>query len=134
MTSDQAIFAMSPTDRSGAPLSGSSDYVMHLPSMPPVNQGWTVTAYSLQGFLIPNPIKRYQLNDRSKLTRNPDGSLDVYVQSTEPSDPARAANWLPTAAGQGFEVMWRLLAPKPGRIKGILDGSGWQPPAITLAP
>ena len=134
MTSDQAIFAMSPTDRSGAPLSGSSDYVMHLPSMPPVNQGWTVTVYSLQGFLIPNPIKRYQLNDRSKLTRNPDGSLDIYVQATEPSDPAQAANWLPTAAGQGFEVMWRLLAPKPGRIKGILDGSGWQPPAITLAP
>ena len=30
--------------------------------------------------------------------------------------------------------MWRLLAPKPGRIKGILDGSGWQPPAITAAP
>ena len=29
------------------------------------------------------------------------------------------------------EVMWRLLAPKPGQIPGILDGSGWQPPAIT---
>ena len=130
-TSDVAIFAMSPTDRSGAPLSGSSAYVMHLPSLPPVNQGWTVTVYSLQGFLIPNPIKRYQFNDKSKLTRNSDGSVDIYLRSTEPSDPAQAANWLPTAAGQGFEVIWRLLAPKPGRIEGILDGSGWQPPAIT---
>ena len=100
-TSDRAIFAMSPTDRSGAPLSGSSAYVMHLPSLPPVNQGWTVTVYSLQGFLIPNPIKRYQFNDRSKLTRNPDGSVDIYLQSTEPSDPAQAANWLPTARRAG---------------------------------
>ena len=104
---------------------------MHLPSLPPVNQGWTVTAYTLQGFLVPNLIKRYQLNGRSKLTRNPDGSVDIYLQSAEPSDPAQVANWLPTPAGQGFEVIWRLLAPKPGRIQGILDGSGWQPPAIT---
>ena len=113
------------------PLSGSSAYVMHLPSMPPVDQGWTVTVYNLQGFLVPNPIKRYQLNSRSKLTRNPDGSVDIYLQATEPADPAQAANWLPTPPGQGFEVIWRLLAPKPGRIQGILDGSGWQPPAIT---
>jgi hypothetical protein len=133
MTSDQAIFAISVTDRGGVPLSGSSAYVMHLPTLPPVDQGWTVTAYTLQGFLIPNPIKRYQLNSRSKLTRNPDGSVDIYLQSNEPSDPAQAANWLPTPPGQGFEVIWRLLAPKPGRIQGILDGSGWQPPAITPA-
>jgi hypothetical protein len=130
-TSDVAVFAMSSTDRSGAPLDGSSAYVMHLQSLPPVNQGWTVTVYSLQGFLVPNPIKRYQFNDRSALTRNPDGSVDIYLQSAEPTDPAQAANWLPTPAGQGFEVMWRLMAPKPDRIQGILDGSGWQPPAIS---
>ncbi len=132
-TSDVAIFAMSSTDRSGAPLDGSSAYVMHLRSLPPVVQGWTVTVYSLQGFLVPNPIKRYQFNNRSELTRNADGSVDIYLQSTEPSDAAQAANWLPTPAGQGFEVMWRLMAPKPGRIHGILDGSGWQPPAIVSA-
>ena len=88
----------------------------------------------LQGFLIPNAGNRYQLSTTSALTRNADGSADVCFQATEPSDPAQAANWLPTAAGQGFEGMWRLLAPTPGRIPGILDGSGWQPPAITPAP
>ena len=35
-TSDQAIFAMSPIDRSGQALDGSAAYVMHLSSMPPV--------------------------------------------------------------------------------------------------
>jgi hypothetical protein len=130
-TSDQAIFAMSPTDRSGRPLDGSAAYVMHLSSMPPVQEAWSVTVYTLAGTLIPNPEKRYQLNNRSKLTRNPDGSLDIYLQATPPADPAQKANWLPVAPGQGFEVIWRLMGTKPSRIEGILDGSGWQPPAIT---
>jgi hypothetical protein len=30
--------------------------------------------------------------------------------------------------------MWRLLAPDPSAVPGILDGTGWQPPAITLVP
>ena len=130
-TSDQAIFAMSPTDRSGKPLDGSAAYVMHLSSMPPVKEAWSVTVYTLAGTLIPNPEKRYQLNNRSKLTRNPDGSVDIYLQATAPADPGQKANWLPVAPGQGFEVIWRLMGTKPSRIKGILDGSGWQPPAIT---
>ena len=132
--SSQTIFATTSTDHSRQPLSGSTAYVLHLPSAPPVNEGWSLTVYTLQGFLIPNPIDRYEFSDTSSLTRNADGSVDIYLQSTQPTDPAEAQNWLPTGAGQGFEVMWRLLAPKPGQIPGILDGSGWQPPAITAAP
>jgi hypothetical protein len=137
-SSSQSIFAMSATDRSRQPLDSSNSYVMHLAEMPPVNEGWSLTVYSLQGFLIRNSIHRYQFNSQSKFTRNADGSVDIYLQSTRPPDPARVRNWLPTglptAAGQGFEVIWRLMAPKPGRIKGILNGSGWQPPAITTVP
>lgn len=134
VSSSQSIFAMSPTDHSRQPLSGSTDYVIHMAAAPPVNEGWSLTVYDLQGFLIPNPIDRYKFNDKSQLTRNADGSVDIYLQATAPSDPAQARNWLPTASGTGFEVIWRLLAPKPAKIKGILSGSGWQPPAITAAP
>ncbi len=133
-SSDQSIFAMSSTDHSGQPLSGSTAYVLHLPKLPPVNEGWSLTVYDLKGFLIPNAISRYELSNKSKLTPDADGSVDIYLQADQPSDPAQATNWLPTASGQGFEVIWRLLAPKPGKIKGILDGRGWQPPAITAAP
>ena len=133
-SSSQTIFALTTTDHSRQPLSGSADYVLHLPSALPVNEGWSLTVYNLQGFLITNPIGRYQFSDTSQLTRNADGSADVYLQSTEPTVTAQAANWLPTGAGQGFEVMWRLLAPRSGQIPGILDGSGWQPPAITVVP
>ena len=132
-TSQQTIFALTTTDHSGQPLSGSTGYVLHLPELPPVNEGWSLTVYDLHGFLIPNPEDRYQLSNKSRLARNGDGSVDIYLQAEQPTDPAQASNWIPTAAGQGFEVIWRLLAPKPGRIEGILDGNGWQPPAITPA-
>jgi hypothetical protein len=133
-TSEQTIFAMSSTDHSRKPLSGSTAYVLHMPSALPINEGWSLTVYNLQGFLVPNPIDRYEFSNSSQLTHNADGSVDIYLQAKQPSSPSQAKNWLPTAGGTGFEVMWRLLAPKPARIKGILDGSGWQPPAITKAP
>ena len=101
--------------------------------MPPVNESWSLTVYNLKGGMIPNSINRYALTNLSQLTTNPDGSIDFYLQANQPSDPAQESNWLPTAEGQGFEVMWRLTAPQPDKIDGILDGSGWQPPAIQPA-
>ena len=134
MTSEQAVFAMTWVDRDGHALNGSNAYVLHLPPSLPVDEGWSLTVYSLQGSMIANSLGRFAINDSSALTRNADGSADIYLQSTEPTSTAQAANWLPTGAGQGFEVTWRLLAPVPGRIPGILDGSGWRPPAIRPAP
>jgi hypothetical protein len=130
-TSDQSIFALAVTDHSQQPLSGSTDYVLHMPVAPPANEGWSLTVYDLHGFLIPNPINRYEFSNKSKLTHNSDGSVDIYLQASRPSDPAQVSNWLPTASGQGFEVIWRLLGPKPAKVAGILDGKGWEPPAIT---
>ena len=133
-TSDQSIFALAVTDHSQQPLSGSTSYVLHMPVAPPANEGWSLTVYDLHGFLIPNSINRYEFSNRSKLTHNSDGSVDIYLQASSPSDPAQVSNWLPTASGQGFEVIWRLLGPKPAKIAGILDGKGWEPPAITSVP
>ena len=129
-SSDQSIFALALTDHSAQPLNGSTSYVLHLPAAPPAGEGWSLTVYDLHGFLIPNPIDRYQISNKSHLVHNPDGSVDIYLQATQPSTPAQVSNWLPTASGQGFEVIWRLLAPQPAKIQGILDGKGWQPPAI----
>lgn len=134
VTSQQTIFALGLTDHSLAPLSGSTSYVMHMRTAPPINGGWSVTVYDLQGFLVPNPINRYELSNASKLARNSDGSVDIYLQATRPSSATQAANWLPTPSGAGFEVIWRIIAPKPAKISDILNGSGWQPPAITAAP
>jgi hypothetical protein len=132
-TSDQAIFAMGFTDGSGKALDGSSSYTIHMPTPPPGGQGWTLTVYNTKGALIQNSLGRYQFNQASTLTKNADGSVDIYLQATQPADAAQAANWLPVASGQGFEVIWRLMAPEPDKIDGILNGTGWQPPALTPA-
>ena len=50
------------------------------------------------------------LSDRTAgLKRNPDGSLDIYIQHSPP--PGHESNWLPAPTGQ-FEVTLRLYGPK----------------------
>jgi hypothetical protein len=132
-TSDQAIFATTMVDATGKALDGSSSYVIHMASPPPAGEGWTLTVYDTKGALMPNSINRYEFSNASTLTKNADGSVDIYVQATAPTDAAQAANWLPVTGGQGFEVIWRLMAPKPEVIQPILDGTGWQPAPLTPA-
>ncbi|MEI6363276.1 MAG: DUF1254 domain-containing protein [Actinomycetes bacterium] len=127
----QAIYAMSWTDHSKNALTGSRHYVLHLTQPPPTREGWSLTVYNLKGALISNPISRFALTNTSALARNKDGSIDVFIQANEPKQADRRSNWLPVAAGQGFEVAWRLFAPKASAVPGILSGAGWQPPAIT---
>jgi hypothetical protein len=129
----QAIYAMAWSDSATKPLSGSSAYVLHLAAPPPTSEGWSLTVYNLKGALVQNALGRYAFTNLSTLTKNTDGSIDLYLQATQPTSAAQVANWLPTPAGQGFEVTWRLFAPTPSAIPGILGGSGWQPPSITTS-
>ena len=51
-------------------------------------------------------------------------------------DPRTAACTLLAPLVTGGEgtpgpVIWRLMAPQPDMIDGILNGTGWQPPALT---
>ena len=133
-TSDQSIFAIAVTDHARAPLAGSTSYVLRMPKPPPVNEGWSLTVYTTQGFLVPNAINRYQLSQASTLAKNADGSVDILLQAERPASADQVANWLPTPASGGFEVIWRLLAPKPAAIGSILDGAGWEPPLIAPSP
>ncbi len=127
-----AIYAFAQTDRNLGPLSGDSRYVLHLAAdqLPvPAQAFWSMTLYDSRVFLFPNPFDRFLINNRTDLNLNPDGSLDLFIQSEEPSQPRQAQNWVPSPPGQGFLVIWRLYQPGAARA-GILDGSGWQPPAI----
>ena len=126
-----AIYPFAQTSRDLAPLTGERRYVLHLPAdrLPiPAAGLWSLTMYDAEMFLAGNPIDRYVLNDRSDLRYNADGSLDIFVQHAEPSDPEQARNWLPAPEGP-FRLLWRLYDAGPA-VGGILDGSGWLPPAI----
>ena len=86
--------------------------------------------YDANSLFVPNPLDRYSVNKRSNLHENPDGSIDIYVQAEEPSDPAQRDNWLPAPSdGGGFRIIWRLYDLRK-QVNGVLDGSGWLPPPI----
>lgn len=128
-----ATYPLALLDDTKAPLTGSKRYVLHLAKsqLPiPVHAFWSLTMYNNQSFFVANPLNRYLLNDLSHLRKNPDGSVDIYVQSSPPSNPAQVSNWLPAPpAGQGFRLIWRLYDLGKA-VTGVLDGTGWQPPAI----
>jgi Uncharacterized conserved protein len=90
---------------------------------PPVNGFWSVTMYNDKQFFVDNPIRRYAIGDRDDLRRNPDGSLDLYLQHDSPG-PDREANWLPAPTGS-FNVLLRCYWPQ----QPLLDRT-WTPPGL----
>jgi hypothetical protein len=66
----------------------------HKGKLPPADAFWSITMYDEQGFQVSNPIDRFAIGDRDKLTFNADGSLDLYLQSDSPGKD-KESNWLP---------------------------------------
>ncbi len=92
--------------------------------LPPVQGFWSLTMYDEQGFFVDNPDNRYAVRGE-RPTKNPDGSVDIYIQRENPGAD-KEPNWLPTPAAGDFTMLLRLYWPD----QGIIDGS-WNPPAVT---
>ena len=92
--------------------------------LPPADAFWSITMYDDQGFQVPNPIDRFAIGDRDKLALNPDGSLDLYVQTGSPGKD-RESNWLPAPKDAPFALTMRIYAPRAE----ALDGT-WAPPPV----
>jgi hypothetical protein len=126
---EEAMYPVLSTDADGKPLSGENKYTLTFPAdgLSPANAFWSVTMYKLpESLLVDNPINRYVINSPMlpDLTKNPDGSITLYVQNSPPASD-KQPNWLPAPPGP-FVVFMRVYWPKPE----ALDGS-WQPPALT---
>jgi len=82
--------------------------------------------YNDKIMFVANPINRYSLGSLSDppLIKNPDGSLDIYIQRDTP-DSAVMNNWLPAPAGGGFQMTMRLYWPQ----QQVVDQQ-WVPPAV----
>ena len=81
-----------------------------LPALPPVDAFWSITLYRASDyFLVPNPIDRYSIGDRTRgLRYGKDGSLEITLSATRPRQGI--SNWLPIPAG-AFHVVTRLYLP-----------------------
>jgi len=130
----EAVYPITRQAGDGQPLDGSkANYTLTFAAreLPPVNAFWSVTMYDGKTqLLIKNPIDRYLINSPMlpELKKNEDGSLTLYIQKDEPTDPVQKANWLPAPDGPIYMVM-RLYWPKEVALNG-----SWQPPAIVSAP
>lgn len=122
-----ALYPNTSVDQRGQQLSGQYRYRLHFKSgqLPPVKAFWSVTAYGADEFLIENPLKRYALGDRDPLTYNPDGSLDIWIQATEPAQASQRQNWLPVKDKAAFLLNARLYWPQENALQG-----SWKMPAV----
>jgi len=120
-----AIYPLSLVDADGQPYHGANQYVMHFEKdeIPPIAAFWSMTLYDAEGFQVANELNRFAIGDRDALQFNADGSLDLYLQNTNPG-PDKVSNWLPTPTGP-WNVCLRLYAPRPQ----ALDGT-WNPPVV----
>jgi hypothetical protein len=122
----EALYPSTTLDRQGRPLSGKRAYTVTFPAgeLPPVRAFWSLTMYDTDRFLVPNPIGRYTVGDRTAGLRYGRGhSLTIYVSHRAPAARLRA-NWLPAPAGH-FSLYLRLYEPKAAATNGR-----WQPPTV----
>jgi len=128
-----AVYPLSQRDADGDEYNGAEhSYVMRFEKgqLPPAEAFWSLTMYDTEFFFVPNAINRYDLGGRNRLSANPDGSVDFYLQAASPGAD-KEANWLPAPKGK-FNLVLRIYAPRE-TPPSILDGS-WTPAAVKKAP
>lgn len=96
ITKEQVLYPATPTLELGA----NQSYIIRFSRRPKTVDGgfWSLTVYGPDQFLVPNPLRRYALGDRSNLTfpdgrplsKGADGPFDILVQ---PSDVKPPSNW-----------------------------------------
>lgn len=126
---EEAIYPMGILGDDGKPLTGAANYVLHFDKdqIPPADAFWSLTMYGQDQFFVANPINRFAIGDRDKLTFNADGSLDLYIQNASPGAD-RESNWLPAPAGP-FTMNLRLYLPRRAATEG-----SWQVPPVKRVP
>jgi hypothetical protein len=120
---EDAVYLNCFKEPTGKPLEGAYRIHFEKSELPPVHAFWSITVYDADGYFIRNAAGRHAIGDRDPLRFNPDGSLDLYLQSEVPD--GNRSNWLPTPASGPFNLSFRLYWPK----REILDGK-WTPPPV----
>lgn len=117
-------------DGKGQKLDGSNTYTLTFPKGQPnslVRYSWSVTALDSVKFqVIENAQKAYLLNNLAKYHTAKDGSLTLYFAARLP-EGVPPQNWLPTPAGQNYNLTFRFYGPRDSVTSG-----GYFPPPLVL--
>ena len=116
-----AAYMIAFTDSKGAPLSGGSNYRLHLPANIPAAIFWSMTLYEAEnGSGLANGQPFPSLGSRDKPVQNADGTTDLYYGPKPPK--GKDGNWQATVPGKGYFAVLRLYGP----TEAALDKS-WKP-------
>lgn len=106
---------------------GGKSYALRVPANAPAKLFWSVTVYdSLQRVLIDNGRNIADKSSRSDITKNSDGSVDIYFGPEPPAGHEK--NWIPTVPGKAWFAYFRLYGP----LEAYFDRS-WKLPDIEKA-
>jgi hypothetical protein len=98
-----------------------------VPADAPVRQYSSATAYDRATHtLIRNMPRASVASTSTGVQKNANGSVDVYFGPKAPA--GKEANWMPTVAGQKFELLFRLYGPE----KPFFD-KAWKLPDVERA-
>lgn len=98
-------------DADGRPLDGSKAYRLLVPPNAPVRQYWSAVAYDRATHALMRNIERPSRSSLApELATERDGSVELVFA---PAAPNQDANWVPTSAGEQFEVVFRFYGPEP---------------------
>ena len=99
-------------DSDGNWLEGGNNYKFTVPAEAPVKNFWSVIAYDLEtGAFIPEMERDGIASSTAGVESNADGSVDVYFGPTAPE--GKEANFVPTADGRKYFLLFRFYGPEP---------------------
>ena len=107
-----STYALTYTDSAGNALDGSKAYKVHVPPNVPAESFWSFTLYDNQTRSMLQTDQQFPGIDSNEkdLVKNADGSYDIYFGPTAPA-PGEEGNWLQTAPGKGWNMLWRIYGP-----------------------
>lgn len=131
-TPEEAIYFMATMDGNSQSLMSNKKYTLTFKHLPPfIAPGfWSLTLYNAaNNYTIENSIHRYALGSDNQMQLNADGSLTIYIQSTNPGSN-KESNWLPSGNGsQPIYLILRAYAPGQAMIDSLTNASAFTPPA-----
>jgi hypothetical protein len=105
------FYLMDIANQDGKPFDGGRTYRLNIPANPPVLLYWSTTVYDRATHAFIREMPKLACSSLTPgLTKNADGSMDIYFGPKAPA--GKEANWVPTKSGGGFEVLFRFYGPE----------------------
>lgn len=118
------LYLISTKDKNKSILDGSKTYRLSVPANVPAKQYWSVTLYNRETHTLIRNVNRNSFSSLDpNIKTNTDNTVDIYFGPKAPK--GMESNWVPTKAGEKFEVMLRFY----GAEKPIFDKT-WMLPDI----